>query len=1795
MPEFMRNSTIVLLAAIFLFGVASVSHAQDDVALDASSDARWRAGDVSQELQWLPNERWDTVTGNVSHYSVDVDLPGQGNLPVRLAHIVRNTGRASFSFDIPRLTFASYKSGDRWTEHDSNDNDYSISKRGQRVCDGLQLARNFDLTNVVDNDNNRILESGTRILRSGIQFHFAEQTVHFFPNRDDEFIDRANTRRFPANADYVSPDNWFITCSDSSFKVHAPNGWKYTLDKWIHPGSDNTSTATIYATSIHDPHNNWVEYEYKPKDYPSSGRTIAHAPSEFADLDLLAIRANDGREINLRYDRKYTYVTSTGNPRPVNITYFRARTSYIVQREDGAKTSYWFSSFRLAGVSSTLVKKLQRIKYPEGGEVTYSYRSRAKRSYIDGYVPANTYSLELESRRTSDGAVYNFDLKDVPVQTGLPQFARLVKTPSTLLEYRLAKSLRFERKPFRAKENQPSHGRVVSFRNHGNIEISDWSASRLPLYQRDTQWKRLNSVVRLDAALDEQEARALAYQVPNMQNQDRWQLYEPWLAYFDAYAVVPSQQITSYPRAPSGAIQWRTETTVWDEFNRPVRITQTSNDGQSRVIVNGYWANTSQDTWINGLLKTRTNSAPNHQPDIRSNTYNAEGLLETTNVNGITNSYSYNVYGELEEHTNAQGHTHYTRNYYRGISREDENRRKDVLIREVNSDGTLKSETQWGGQYTTRYEYDDMRRIKKVITPGNSSDIVTDWLSPTHRRVTQGDLREETRFDTFGRVVFSTSFDSRATSRRSSIMTRYDNEGRVVFESNPNALDWQTNLNQIASIEGTHYRYDALGRVTRTHLTTPNKGVVNYVYNDDGYSVRTIDGRGVTKTYVMRSYGQDGQGQPIRIHHSRSPHAVFMKDAVFIERDHLGKPLTSVRDGLRRTWTYDTRHRLKSVKHPEHGLVEYTYFDDGPVKTLSKQDAYTTYEYTPNNQLAVVTTVVGDASTTRTYGYNPRGLLDNLETQSSGYATDQQSELAYDYDADSNLTEEKLTVDYKTLVLNYEYDSLGNVDKIEYPTGRSYDLPNDALGRPLSIREQGLGGKTIFSALSHYPNGMMWKANAAKVNMLQTVERYGFPKSIIARGGDLNSIRAQRNYIYDSALNVDRIENLVAQDTLDLDYDNRNRLKYANSNAIGSWVFTYDYRDNIDAVNHNGVTRRYYYNRAANRLNRIEAPTGIKRFQYDSRGNITNNGQTNIQYMANDRTLKVGGNSYVYDGHGRRVLTKVSDGNKVYQFYDASGTLRYRYDAGSETESEYHYVAGKLLARRDSSGSDSDDGNGGSSTNYQEIFRDDFNGSAVSSNFYVPSWAISGRATVNNRNACSQSNGVLSLTIQNVGGESQACYLISNMGDIGPGEDSTIKVDFHANVSSVKAKGAWFAGWIYPTGLNPDGSHPAEDNNPRTGTEFDVFEYMPTWDSAYNTSMHDGAAEQDWIYGDRLHGINLTQDEFHTFSMEWNKECVVFSIDGMPTRASRSPLISSAKRHALHITMEAQTGVQWTQWDVGNFAQNLNSNPAVGKIDWVSVSKKVSIDPALCDGAPTGDTTTDDSTNDPEPNDLTEPTVSGNILSWPSTGWWQVQTTTDYSEVCTSSTHGTSCELPNGTYQVINHTTGDKYREVVVPNNTGTDSTDDSDNDNSEVTEPTVAGNVLSWPSTGWWQVQTTTDYSEVCTSSTHGTSCTLPDGTYQIINHTTGDKYREVVVPNNTSTDPTVVSNNDNSEPTEPTVAGNVLSWPSSGWWQVQTTTDYSEVCTSSTHGTSCTLPSGIYQVINHTTGQKFPEVVVR
>lgn len=130
---------------------------------------------------------------------------------------------------------------------------------------------------------------------------------------------------------------------------------------------------------------------------------------------------------------------------------------------------------------------------------------------------------------------------------------------------------------------------------------------------------------------------------------------------------------------------------------------------------------------------------------------------------------------------------------------------------------------------------------------------------------------------------------------------------------------------------------------------------------------------------------------------------------------------------------------------------------------------------------------------------------------------------------------------------------------------------------------------------------------------------------------------------------------------------------------------------------------------------------------------------------------------------------------------------------------------------------------------------------------------------------------------------------------------------------------------------------------------------------------------------------------------------------------------------------------------------------------------------------------------------IAAPDVSGTTISWPDDGWYQVQDATTFQSLCQG---GRSCEVAPGKFIVINHTTGQRFENIVVTAPASVESV-------------SVEGQLIRWPDDGWYQVQSAVDFESLCQG---GRSCSVPAGEYIVINHSTGQRFENIVVASGTS-----------------------------------------------------------------------------
>ncbi|MGH8050538.1 MAG: RHS repeat-associated core domain-containing protein [Arenimonas sp.] len=96
-----------------------------------------------------------------------------------------------------------------------------------------------------------------------------------------------------------------------------------------------------------------------------------------------------------------------------------------------------------------------------------------------------------------------------------------------------------------------------------------------------------------------------------------------------------------------------------------------------------------------------------------------------------------------------------------------------------------------------------------------------------------------------------------------------------------------------------------------------------------------------------------------------------------------------------------------------------------------------------------------------------------------------------------------------------------------------------------------------------------------------------------------------------------------------------------------------------------------------------EQPVTVYQFSYDANGNTTSGRQPMVYDALNRVTQVTGKESYIYDGHGRRVkTTRLSDGKINYSVYDLNGQLLTEDDSRSNKKTDFVYLNGRLVAQR---------------------------------------------------------------------------------------------------------------------------------------------------------------------------------------------------------------------------------------------------------------------------------------------------------------------------------------------------------------------------------------------------------------------------------------------------------------------------------------------------------------------------------
>jgi RHS repeat-associated protein len=341
--------------------------------------------------------------------------------------------------------------------------------------------------------------------------------------------------------------------------------------------------------------------------------------------------------------------------------------------------------------------------------------------------------------------------------------------------------------------------------------------------------------------------------------------------------------------------------------------------------------------------------------------------------------------------------------------------------------------------------------------------------------------------------------------------------------------------------------------------------------------------------------------------------------------------------------------------------------------------------YDPRNRLTALSFPDGNGN--QTWTYTADGLPASITTANDGGATSVIN--TYSYNRRRLLVAETLTQPgWYSWGLGYGYDRNGHLASHGYPGGEAVSYAPNALGQATQVASQ---FATYASGASYYPNGALKQftyGNGLLHTMTQNARQ--LPQRSTDSGGVLDY-----QYVYDGNANVQYLYDWVNPALHRyLYYDGLDRLTDAGSQAFGGdhWHrFTYDALDNLKSWKLGGVKdhAEYVYD-PSNRLTNIRNSAGatIVGLGYDVQGNLANkNGQTYaFDYGNRLRHASPNGSeveAYRYDGHGRRVLAWHSLLGNILSQYGQDGVLRYQHDFRKNKVFNYQYLAGSLVAIRE--------------------------------------------------------------------------------------------------------------------------------------------------------------------------------------------------------------------------------------------------------------------------------------------------------------------------------------------------------------------------------------------------------------------------------------------------------------------------------------------------------------------------------
>ena len=503
----------------------------------------------------------------------------------------------------------------------------------------------------------------------------------------------------------------------------------------------------------------------------------------------------------------------------------------------------------------------------------------------------------------------------------------------------------------------------------------------------------------------------------------------------------------------------------------------------------------------------------------------------------------------------------------------------------------------------TRYEYDLVGQVKKVVQPDGSH--VRYEYDSAHRLIDIVDMagnRIHYTLDVAGNRIKEDIKDAGGELKRT-LSRIYNQLGQLqttkTAEGHANGYTYDADGNADVATDAlgrkTDSDYDPLGRLAKT---LQDVGGINakteFKYDAQDRLVRVTDPKNLNT-----DYGYNGFGDQVRLSSPDTGLSTFTYDSAGNR-----KTATDAR-GITQTYSYDAINRVTGVGYPTSSLnIAYVY--DSVPTVCATGETFT------------------------------QGRL-TLMTDGSGSTQ-------YCYDRFGNTVRKVQTTNGKVFTLRYGYTLAGQLRSLTYPDGAVVTYQRDPQGRIVRIdaKSGGTGGtnEVLLSQAGYHAFGPVagWTyGNGRTMSRPVDLDYRTVAVHDPAPGG------LSVGFGFDAVGNIEKLTSAGAENpVLIYDYDALNRLIRLRDGPSGAAIesYAYDATGNRLSFANAAVSQSYVYPADSHRLTQA-GPNSPR--SYDLSGNSIQIGDKSFTYNDAGRssTLAQGSNllqTYAYNGRGEQVL-----------------------------------------------------------------------------------------------------------------------------------------------------------------------------------------------------------------------------------------------------------------------------------------------------------------------------------------------------------------------------------------------------------------------------------------------------------------------------------------------------------------------------------------------------------------------------